>query len=236
MLLGILLACQPGKPARISTQPEKGSVPLILEIKTGDTWVHNQKMMAFNLKIIPQIAVWVEDTEGRYIDTLYVSKAFGRQVWQFVEVDPDVTLRDKSLPVWMNRRLAAGIHPPTKNTPLADTVTGATPKGDFTLTSSVPAGLRQFVIFVEINKSFDGNETFFGTWDGSDAGFTEEVINGQPSVLYSVRVDLDNLEDTLMLVLAGHGGVSGQDGTLYTDTSGLTTALDMIETGRVILP
>ena len=60
--------------------------------------------------------------------------------------------------VWM--QYADGLYLPTRNEPLADGISGATPRGSFDLKLSPGAGLDRFVVKVEVNHSTDFNETY----------------------------------------------------------------------------
>ena len=55
---------------------------------------------------------------------------------------------------------ADGLYLPTKSEPLADGISGATPRGSFDLKLSPEAGLDRFVVKVEVNHSTDFNETY----------------------------------------------------------------------------
>ena len=53
-----------------------------------------------------------------------------------------------------------GLLMPTRDNPLVDTVTGATPIGCFILNTKIEEGLDEYVLFFEVNKSFDYNEFY----------------------------------------------------------------------------
>jgi hypothetical protein len=227
--LSLLFSCGQEGVTELRTNQVKDGIPVMLAIERGEEWLSRQKMMVFNLAITPQVAVWIETDEGKYIDTLFVTKAFGKQKFGYVEASPDATVRPSSLPYWMNKRISAGLGAPTKKDPLPDSVTGATPKGDSLIRSKIGGELRKFWVRVELNKSFDGNDAFHGKWDGTDAGYTEPVINGQPSVIYGAMVDLDSPAASYVLKYMGHGGETASDAELYAERNGLTTALEMVE-------
>lgn len=51
---------------------DQGSVKVVVE--QGDQWLHDFSLfMGIKKKNPPQIAVWVEDTEGKYLVTVYAS-------------------------------------------------------------------------------------------------------------------------------------------------------------------
>lgn len=55
---------------------------LSVNIEAGDGWLHDYPLfLGIKKKNPPQIAVWLEDTEGRYLGTLYASKKIATQGW-----------------------------------------------------------------------------------------------------------------------------------------------------------
>ena len=51
---------------------EKGSVEIVVE--RGDAWLHDFPLfLGIKRKNPPQIAVWIEDAQGRYLSTVYAS-------------------------------------------------------------------------------------------------------------------------------------------------------------------
>ena len=82
----------------------------------------------------------------------------------------------------------------------------------------------------EFNKSFDTNADFHANEKNNTPG----AINGQPSVIYSVDVDLTKPEKNYSMKLIGRGGEDGNDPKLYNDTDKLTTALKIIESIEVL--
>jgi hypothetical protein len=221
------MSCSGGSSREIRTCGDRHGTGLTIRVTAGESWVHKQKMGMLNLSVIPQVVVWTEDKEGRYLDTLFITQAYGKQNWKFVDTDPDETLRTLTFPVWSSRRREAGYPSVTRNSPMPDDVTAATPKTGFTLYTTAGTVPEDFNLFMEINKSFDGNDAFYGQWDGTDDGFTEETINGQPSVVYMAEIRGGETED-VSLEIAGRGGSSETDEPFYNDTSGMTTALNLI--------
>jgi len=89
-----------------------------------------------------QFAVWIEDSSGRYIKTLYATRYTANGGWR---------RRDTSIPVWVRQSGLAGL-----TNAQIDTLTGATPRtGSLTYTwdgtdsrgAVVPNG--DYVIFLE---------------------------------------------------------------------------------------
>ena len=59
--------------------------------------------------------------------------------------------------------------------------------------------------------------------------------NGQPSLLYQGKIDLNNSKQVVLLELMGHGHYSGKDGIVYTDLTGYTTALEIVKRAVVVV-
>lgn len=187
-----------------------------LSFTRGEHFSH-EKIFGFGkVNIRPQLAVWIEDTAGKYLQTIYVTKSFGTQKWGSGKPGPNTCFRPMCMPYWLNRYKVAGNNPPTPKNPLPDGITSATPTGSFTLNFSAPDSLSTIVLFTEWNNSFDNNEHFTKK---------EVSFNGQPSVVASTLIAFkDSPEKTCTLTIKGYGGNSGDDSELYTDSNKLTTA------------
>lgn len=192
----------------------------------------------------PQMAVWVEDSTGHYIETLFVSKATaqglffgGRSKDNFKEFDQNKQgsgdyRRVNALPVWSHKRGVPyddGLYVPTNDDPLPEAITGATFIDNFKLLTSIDS-LSQFNLRIELNVAFDDNE-YYSEFDFPDDDTYHNGTGqlGQPSIIYGNQIDLLDDQDYYLLKLLGHGHHSGQTGELYTDLSTLTTALDIVE-------
>lgn len=192
----------------------------------------------------PQMAIWIEDKDGKYIETLFVSKATaqgiffgGRSKNNFKEFDakPSTSTdyrRVNALPVWSHKRgvqYEDGMYVPTRDKPLPDAITGATLQDNFQLLSSINS-LDSFNLKLEINVAFDDNE-YYSEYDFAD----DEVFHngtgqlGQPSIVFNTRIDLSEGKDYYLMDLIGHGHHSGQSGDINADLSTLTTALSIVE-------
>jgi hypothetical protein len=195
-----------------------------LEFERGNDFLLTTKMAFTTLKITPQIAVWTEDTLGRYLTTIYVTAGFGRQKWKYYKPKGDSCSRPMCMPFWLNRFINSGHAAPTPAQPLPDAVTGATPTGSFTINFTVPDTLKVFKLYTEWNRSFDYNPYY---------PKKHTAFNGQPSAVFRACIHLNDAarsSDTLAMV--GRGGETGDDGTLYKDTERLSTALSVF--GKII--
>lgn len=183
----------------------------------------------------PMMAVWLEDSGGKYIQTLYANKSVASGYFAFADPSegkwkPGKLVRPASLPVWAYKRgvqVPEGHYMPTQENPLPDAITSATPPGDFTLEARADKKLsgKIWVLF-EINQSWDWNDT----WNNSKFPEDNEYkSSAQPSVVYAVEIDLENPSGTYRMKPIGHGHYSGLDGSLNPDLSTLTTALEIVK-------
>ena len=108
---------------------EKGDVKVCIE--QGEQWLHDFPLfLGINKKNPPQIAVWLEDTQGNYLSTIYVTHKIATQSWQA----SGGNRRKEALPHWCYSRGVKyddGLYLPTKKEPLTDGISGATPHESF---------------------------------------------------------------------------------------------------------
>lgn len=196
----------------------------------------------------PQVAIWLEDSSGNFIETLLVTTSTakglfytGRSASDFKEND-DVkkeenspTRRVDALPYWSHKRghrYLDGMYSPPPGEPLPDGITGATPKENFYFTSGSNSiqNLTSFKILVEVNVAFDENEHY------SEYDFPEDSLYhsgtgllGQPSMIYSATIGQNDSARYYILMLQGHGHHSGSTGDLISETKTITTAKYIVE-------
>lgn len=162
----------------------------------------------------PQLAVWLEDQNGRYIKTLYVTKKASALSWLFGPKKG----RPESLPLWYH----ASKHDSKKSAAQngsqkeIDAVTSATPKGGLVINQKI--GDEPCVIKVEVNASFDYNST----WTKKNSG-----VNGQPSLVYQALLPAGQKEE-VALELLGSGSVNGSNGDIYKNVGGIDSAKTIV--------
>lgn len=203
---------------------------LRISIEKGDEWLHNFPLfLGISIKNPPQIAIWAEDKEGNYISTLYATHKIATQSWQA----SGGNRRKEALPHWCSTRGVAyedGLYLPTKKSPLTDGITGATPKGSFHIKMTPTQKLKQFVIKIEINHSTDWNEAYPKDAKEGDTNYSGgKKGSGQPAVVYAAKIDLDSGQKEFTAHLIGHSSPDGSNGEINTDTSSLTTALNIVK-------
>ena len=116
---------------------------------------------------------------------------------------------------------------PTPENPLPDAISGATPKGNFILTTSVEPDFPQtFTILMEINQTWDWNDYWTNNKFPDDLDYK---TSSQPSIIYAAEVDLNSENEQIVMKAVGHGHYSGKDGELYQDLNTLTTALEIAD-------
>lgn len=181
-----------------------------VSVGAGENWKQNRA---------PQFAIWLEDSAGNFVRTLYVTKKAGKQNWIFAPKSG----RPESLPVWyysiaseIKDKNAQSTHEES-----FDAVTSATPKGGIVFDISIDDD-SDYVIKAEFNKSFDYNDFYKKENSG---------VNGQPSVVYSARIPANFSKNSgeIKLDFAGLGSLDGTDGIIHIDTAHLTTAKSIVK-------
>jgi len=197
-------------------------------IAAGESWLHDYPLfLGLTKKNPPQYAVWLEDTSGNYLSTVFVTYKIATEGWQANKGNR----RPEALPHWCHQRGIVyddGLMLPTKENPVTDAITGATPKGNTTI-QITPVNLNKpFVVKAEFNQSVDFNDFYpksareeDNNYSGGDEG------SGQPAVIYAVTVYPETNETELKLI--GHSSPEGTDGNIYENTEGLTTAKSIVK-------
>ncbi len=211
-----------------------GSGNIRISIEQGSEWLHDFRLFWFiKKKNAPQIAIWTEDFEGNFLSTIYVSEKMAKQSWMAAGGNR----RKESLPCWSHAQgklYSDGLYLPTKNDPLPDAVTGATPKGSFTADIQMNEDIKQFVVKCEFNHSVDFNEYYPKDAKEGDSNYSGgKMGSGQPAIVYQVVVDSDTGQKEFKGELIGHSSTDGSDGNIYPDTSKLTTALNIVKSVTV---
>lgn len=136
----------------------------------------------------PQIAVWVEDSDGTYVDTLFVTKKASENKWIFSPKEG----RPESLPDWYK---AKGQNPAEKiSSEKIDATTSATPKNGIVTSKEVNLEKGKTYVFkCQANQSFDYNDFYTKKNSG---------VDGQPAVLYIGEMIPDGTEKEIRLELS----------------------------------
>ncbi|MFW5773158.1 MAG: hypothetical protein ACOCWD_00610 [Tangfeifania sp.] len=208
------------KTVVIRTTPENPVREIEIEFIKGEAFNH------------PSFAIWTEDLEGNYIETLYVTQYVAKGKFAHGEVEPGrwknepgEARRPATLPYWAHKRgikAPDGLYIPSPETEVPDALTSATPKTNFKLeTATSYSDNKTFRILVEINQAWDSNR--FWT-NNKYPGNNDYFGSLQPALVYAVRVDPENPESEYFLNPIGHSHPTGETGKLFTDLTTLTTA------------
>jgi len=233
---GFLYAGGSSEKSTVTLKSDAAGKSLTVDLEQGEHYIHKMKILPLiTIKSPPQIAIWLADTKGNYVETLFVSRKTATQKWSKAPKDKtpkDKIRRQESLPYWAHTRgvqYADGLYLPTTENPLPDSITSASPKDGFILNTKMAEDLKQFRILVEIDASLDFNEYF-----PEDAGVEDDNYSGgvwgsgQPALIYSAEIDLHRVRQSYELQLIGHSSPDGSNGNIYTDLAGLTTAKDLV--------
>lgn len=216
-------------PKEFTTLQDAGGYNLEIIFEPGRR--HNHPLMAF----------WIEDTTGVYIQSLYVAQSIAEGYFRHGDAssgrwEPGPLRRPAALPYWGHKRgvkAPDGYYLPTQENPMPDAVTGPTPKAAFILhTTTRHKEPRVFNILMEINQSWDWNQHWHNNKFPDDEHYK---TSSQPALVYSVTVDLDNLQEEYIMRPVGHSHWSGKTGELFEDLSTITTALDITREIKVIV-
>jgi len=189
-----------------------------LTVEPGIYWMGKKKIFIFSADRTPQMAAWLEDDYGNYISTITVTNRGAKKNWRSSPKEG----RPEALPVW-NHKMQN-----TSANENMDAVSTATPKGhiEAQINDSLLIIGQEYNVYLEINHSFDYNET----WTENETG-----VNGQPSLIYYANFIMGQA-NKINLAPIGYGSVDGSNGNITTGISGLTTALGIIKNAYVTIP
>ena len=216
----------------IDLDKKVGDHKISVELKKGEKFQY------------PLFAIWLEDSSGNYIETLYISRVISSSKFDYGKKVGDnwesATLRrPEALPNWSHKRgirASDGFYVPLKSSPDLDAVSGATPTGNFIINSKSNFHKNnKYKILVELNQSYDWNEYYSESKFHNDKIYSGSGKVGQPSLIYATEIHSNETESTThkIMKLIGHGHFSGKNGELYEDLSNITTAKNIAD--RIIL-
>jgi len=182
----------------------------------------------------PLFAIWLADENGRFVQTLYVSQTIGRGVFahgsrKAGQWMPGEIQRPATVPYWAHQRAVLneyGTYLPTPRQPVADAYTGATPPSSFVMKLRTDKPLRgKYKLMLELNQSWDWNEYWY---NDRFPGDKEYQTSSQPAVVYVADIDTEQ-PATVELRPLGYSHYAGKDGSLNTNLSTITTALQIAD-------
>jgi len=208
-------------PEQISSNPNGSGQHLEVEFIRGEA--HNHPLMA----------IWIEDEEGNYIQTLFVAESLWKGIFQHGDATsgkwlPAEIRRPAALPVWSHSRGIKepdGLFVPTPEHAIADAYTGATPPISFKLNTRLDEQTNdKYYVLFEVNQTWDWNEYWTNNKYPDDPIYKTSC---QPSLIYKVLLDPNDATTEYTMELVGRGHHSGKDGEIYTDLETMTTALNI---------
>ncbi len=168
----------------------------------------------------PQIAVWLEQSEGRVMRTVWVARRAGRRWWKG-KVECPV-----ALPYWESRHRQEKSEYKARGLlkRFVDAVTGATPTGGpFSVDLEMKAG-EVWDFFIEVNLSADFNAAFP---QRDETGLPDPEVNGQPSIIYMGKITaLPGRKAVAKLI--GRSDQWAPVDELLPDLEGITTAREIL--------
>lgn len=179
----------------------------------------------------PLMAIWLEDENGKYIQTLFVARSVATGIFKFGKAENNkwsagAKRAPQTLPYWAHKRgvmASDGLFMPEPQNPVADAYSGATPVTGFILKSKADSTLpERFRVMLEINQNWDWNEYWTNDKFPGDEYYK---MSCQPALVYEADIDTKTVKSSLLMKIAGHSHYSGKTGELFPDLSTLTTAL-----------
>ncbi|MGI9294230.1 MAG: hypothetical protein ACR2PS_09630 [Pseudomonadales bacterium] len=228
-----------GSYQTVFTRMDAIGQPLTIELRAGPHYESPPQPLFLGLsyRATPQVVFWIEDMQGRYIETLYVTEKISTSNFRSTDItDSELRRRPESLPYWSHKRGIVdtdGLMVPQHNNTDLDGVTAATPLGHYDISTVTEASRGQFRVLMEINRSYDFNTYYSKNRFPNDLIYSGSGASGQPSLIYAAKVNLNDSNTHYIMAPIGHGHHSGADGKLYPDLSQLDTALQLVE--RVIV-
>lgn len=182
-----------------------------------------------------QTAIWIEDNNGNYIGTVFITDFIGRNGGgnrtDSLNIDYSGGNRWSALPIWAHKRNVIdttfgidNLYPPAESQPAypadMDAVSGATPTTGIQTKTLELSDLEygQYRCWIEVNHAFDQN-------DYHDYSY----YRGQPSLIWSATIDVGSAPDSSMVFgYTGYGSPDGSDGNINNPDSTITTAEDLL--------
>lgn len=221
------------------TRTTETGIPISIDLRAGEYYESAPQPLFFGLsyRSTPQVAIWLENMKGNYLQTLYVTSKIASSDFRLASFsNTEKQRRPEALPYWSHKRgimATDGLMVPLNQLGDLDGVTAATPSGHYDVSSIATTDNKQFRVLMEINRSYDFNDYYSQNRFPDDPVYSGTGSSGQPSIIYSATVNVDRHKRFYILETIGHGHHSGRDGKLYTDMTGIDTALQLIE--RVVV-
>jgi hypothetical protein len=190
--------------------------------------------LGFSYTATPQIAIWIEDQQGNFVKTLYITNKLSNSSFRPKPGEPEVIRRPEALPYWGHRSAGPskdGLYVPEVGSTRYDGFTAATPKSDHLLLLPKQTAAK-YKVLMEVNRTYDFNTYYSKDRYPQDPVYSGSGSSGQPSLIYAADIDTSVTGEALFSLI-GHGHYSGQNGDLFTDLDNISTAKSIIAFGVV---
>lgn len=201
----------------IETHSDIGGRAITITIEDGNAWYSHYEGM----RQLPQIAIWLEDMSGNFIETLYVTAFFGQQRIGNFSI-PNIVFGRGTLPFWIGRQYTKTATYPTRESPLPDSVTSATPRARFVLNTKIPVDIESGYIFIEVDSRGDSNPSY------------PDLLYGQPSIIYMATVDFRQNGKIFNFDIVG-STLKDDEGHYIRSLKGVTSGKNIIRTATVLV-
>jgi hypothetical protein len=184
----------------------------------------------------PTFALWLEDMQGNYLKTLYITQSYasgvfgnqkvGDSIWKPL---PGPSYQPAALPYWTHKKglIKDQTLVPNPEDPFVDAYTGATPENNFEIIINEDKN-ENFKLIFEVNQAWDFNRY----WTNNKFPESEAYKNSaQPSLVYEAA--LDPKSGKLHMQAIGHGDPKGESGQLFSDITTLSTAKEIFESIKI---
>jgi hypothetical protein len=224
---------------------------ITIDVTPGEHWLRGTPgQEADSLKVGPQIAVWLEDSDGAFVATIFVTRRAATEDWVGVPGAPEgVAVTPRPLPVWVAKHRGIGVEPMAacgachgkrrsedksiEGDPILEALVGPSPAAGLTREWQLLQGIEPGVygVMVEINHWMDWNEAYPGkAAAGGTASGGGPIGSGQPSLVWGGALEVGPTPEATGLTLIGHGDPTAADGSIDPDLTGFTTALSIVDT------
>lgn len=198
---------------------------LTVSVETGESFSNSIRAGIFKTVETPQIAIWLEEKDGTFLRTLFVTEKTATGKYK----DP----RPSALPIWMHSRAVdneeGGLWP-TKRKPLTDAETGASPDSSFSLSFPVSEDeiTREIILRFEVNNAGDFNDSYHRNVAPASEFYSND-INGQPSLLFQITLSEKLYGAEFELSFEGSGDAAGRNGVVNWEAPEVTDAKTILE-------
>jgi len=189
----------------------------------------------------PLMAIWLEDMEGNFIQSLFVPESVATSVFRFGKTEggewkSGIRRWPQTLPYWAHKRnikAADGLYVPGPDTRVPDAYSGPTPTTGFVMSARADDPVQTSIrVLLEVNQNWDWNEYWTNDLYPDDEYYKRSC---QPAIVYEATINPEMPGKKTVMRAIGHSHPSGSTGELYDDLSTLTTALNIADSIYVYL-